>query len=123
MYMSTRVGGHARCPECKGPLERDSHVYVLGARRGGRDQLLAVGNDGGHFCKNCPVVVLDDDAFGAMAAIGMGSPRALEFLVMGIVDLDAVPKEKKHLPFDDKRNPIPLVKFTNLGQDRQPKGK
>jgi hypothetical protein len=34
---------------------------------------------------------------------------------MGIVDLEAVPEEKKDIPFDEEDNPLPLVEFTNLG--------
>ncbi len=37
-----------------------------------------------------------------------------EFVVMGIVDLDAVPEEKRDLPLGEEDNPIPLVEFTNV---------
>ncbi len=36
-------------------------------------------------------------------------------MVMGIIDLDAVPEDRKGLPFDDDTNPVPLVQFTNVG--------
>ena len=36
---------------------------------------------------------------------------SLEYAVMGMVDLDAVPEEKKDIPFGGDDNPIPLIKF------------
>lgn len=37
------------------------------------------------------------------------------YAVMGIVDLDAVPEDKRNLPFSDDTNPVPVVRFTNIG--------
>ena len=37
-----------------------------------------------------------------------------EFAVMGIVDLDAVPAEKRHLPLGEDDNPIHLIEFANV---------
>ncbi|MCD6289568.1 MAG: hypothetical protein J7M34_03625 [Anaerolineae bacterium] len=37
-----------------------------------------------------------------------------ELLIAGIVDLDAIPEEKRYLPLGDEDNPIPLVEFTNV---------
>lgn len=114
-YWSTEIGGHVSCPECRGRLRSDSHTYLMGVRRGGETQLLMAGNDAGYFCAKCPVVVLDKSVFEEFAALAMRSSRNVEFAVLGIVDLDAVPKDKRHLPFDEVTNPVPVVKFTNLG--------
>jgi hypothetical protein len=51
-----------------------------------------VGNDAGHFCPQCPVVVLNRDAFeGGMM------DQASNIRVAGIVNLDEIPDENEHL--------------------------
>jgi hypothetical protein len=43
-----------------------------------------------------------------------------EFAVMGVIDLDAVPPEKAHLPLGDDDNPIPLVHFSKVSSEGLP---
>jgi hypothetical protein len=43
-----------------------------------------------------------------------------EFLVLGIVDLDAIPASKRHLPIGDPDNPLPLVRFSETHQHAKP---
>ncbi|MBI2918018.1 MAG: hypothetical protein HYY01_08480 [Chloroflexi bacterium] len=116
MYWSKKAGGTSACPECHGMLEPEDHAYLLAVRQRVNIESYVVGPKGGHFCSKCPVVVLDDDAFGELAALSMRSSRDIQFVVLGLVDLDAVPEEKRHLRFGGDNNPIPLVKFTNIGQ-------
>ena len=44
-----------------------------------------------------------------------------EFCVEGIVDLDAVPEHKRHLPIGDENNPLTLIEFQQprVGTPRQ----
>ena len=37
--------------------------------------------------------------------------RKLRYLVVGAVDLNAIPEEKRHLEIGIERNPVPLVDF------------
>ena len=120
VYWSDRVGGCASCPDCGGALEAESHVYVMATRRKGDFDFHVVGNDAGHFCGRCPVVVLDRDEFGRFVAIATRGRDGVRYVVMGIVDLDALPEDKRSVPFDDEANPIPLVKFTNFGERKPP---
>jgi hypothetical protein len=94
------------------------HSYLMATRRAGKVDLFMVGNDGGHFCGNCPVVVLDHDEFEQFAFIALSEDVRADFTVMGIVDLDAVPEDKRDVPFGDDTNPIPLVKFTNIDRPK-----
>ena len=48
----------------------------------------------------------------------VGDIRDVQYAVLGLVDLEAVPDEKRHLPFDEETNPIPLVEFANLDDTR-----
>jgi hypothetical protein len=67
------------------------------------------------------VVVLDHRRFSDFARLGLGSDiPGGEFAVLGLVDLDAIPNDKKHLSLGDEGNPIPLVQFLSTG--KQPMG-
>jgi len=115
MHWSDEIGGHASCPDCGAPLEPEQHTYMMAIRRGSDMDFHLVGNTAGHFCEKCPLVVLDRDRFEESATLAARTADGSAFLVMGIVDLDAVPEDKKSLPFDDDTNPVPLVQFTNIG--------
>ena len=92
-------------------LENESHAYFLIVKRKQHFEPLTTLNDGGYFCPNCPVVVLDNEKFEEMASIGIRSSKPVEFTVAGLVDYEAIPEDKAHLPLGYDDNPIPLVKF------------
>ncbi len=114
MYWANEVGGTARCPDCGTALEKENHAYAVVTREKGRMQVFCVGPAPGHFCSTCPAVVLKLEDFYDLVALAVGPHGTPEFVVAGIVDLDAVPKEKAHLPFNQDTNPMPLVTFTNF---------
>jgi hypothetical protein len=114
MFWSTQVGGTSVCPECAAGLEAEHHAYAMVIREGQDMQPFVVGNNAGHFCPKCPTVVLDHEEFNECASAAADGPRAA-FVVLGLVDFDAIPKDKEHVPLGDDDNPLPLVKFTNLG--------
>ncbi len=89
---------------------------MMAVRKRAEIQPFIVGNDAGHFCAKCPVVVLDHEEFQQFAALSMRTSKGGQFLVLGLIDLDAVPMEKRNFPFDAETNPVPLVGFTNLKQ-------
>ncbi|MBI5709551.1 MAG: hypothetical protein HZC42_04490 [Candidatus Eisenbacteria bacterium] len=91
---------------------------MMAVRQRGDIQPFVVGNDGGHFCEQCPVVVLEHSIFEESAVFGMGFARDIQFVVLGLVDLDAVPEERRHLAFDDQKNPVPLVEFASMGREQ-----
>lgn len=115
LHWSDEIGGYASCPDCGAPLEAEHHAYVLVTRRGGDMDFHLVGNAAGHFCEKCPLVVLDRERFEDFVALAVGPEDRVKYVVMGIVDFEAVPEDKKSLPFDDDTNPVPLVEFTNVG--------
>ena len=120
MYWSSAVGGCSSCPDCNMPLEQEKHTYVITTRQAGAYDAYMTGNPAGHFCAHCPVVVLDREEFDRVVTVAVDEADGLQYMVMGIVDMDAVPPEKSHLPFDDDTNPVPLVEFTNLGKKKAP---
>jgi hypothetical protein len=88
--------------------------------RGGVYDAYLTGNPAGHFCAHCPVVVLDREEFNRVVTLAVKEADGVRYVVIGIVDMDAVPPEKAHLPFDDDTNPVPLVEFTNFGEKKTP---
>ena len=112
MFWSNETEGTAFCPECHSALENDNQTYVLAAGKGRHVDTFIAGNDAGYFCTQCPVVVLDRQEFDEVSEMIWGEKNA-RFNVLGIVDLDAVPESKGHLPLGGEDNPIPLIKFFN----------
>jgi hypothetical protein len=115
MFWSDEVGGTATCPECGSRLESESHAYLLAVRKKDDIQPFVIGNDGGYFCPDCPTIVLDRENFAFFAQTAAHRPSG-QFVVMGLVDLEAIPPDKKHVPIGEDDNPIPLVKFTNYSR-------
>jgi hypothetical protein len=124
MDWSDHVGGCGNCPECGAGLESENHSYVVATRSAGQTTPFMTGNDAGHFCGRCPLVILDRHRFEDCLWAMVGDVRDVQYAVLGLVDLDAVPEQKRHMPFDEKTNPIPLVEFANLDEpgpaDRSP---
>jgi hypothetical protein len=82
---------------------------------------FVVGNDMGWFCTHCPTVVINPEQLSDMLQHGLPNwDIGNEFTALGIIDLDAVPEEKQHLPLGDDDNPIPLVEFTNISSEIVP---
>ncbi|MDO9557872.1 MAG: hypothetical protein Q7J82_09920 [Coriobacteriia bacterium] len=116
MYWSDNVRGTRQCPDCQTALVPKCHSYLMVLRHGESMDSRIVGSGGGHFCTACPVVVLDRARFDDYAATTRAARTASDYVVLGLVDLSAVPEDKRHLPFDEVNNPLPLVMFTNLHQ-------
>ena len=57
------------------------------------------------------MVVIDSEVFRNCLDSVAPPSREADFAVLGIVDLSAVPDDKRHLPFDEQHNPLPLVEF------------
>ena len=56
-------------------------------------------------------MVLDWNRFAKNISYATRHSSSFEFTVVGIVDLDAIPDDKKGTPIGGDDNPIPLVKF------------
>jgi len=115
MYWSKGVGDMESCPKCHGPLESEFHSYLCAVRHGNEINTFMIGNDAGYFCGRCSVIVLDFDVFAKIAdAMAPSRFSSAEFLVMGMVDFDAIPPDKADMPLGEGDNPIPFKAFTNM---------
>lgn len=110
------------CPRCGGALQQSRQSYLVVTKRGEKiTDSFIMDSDFGWFCTHCPTVVINPDKVEEMLQYSL--PRwdiGSEFAVAGIIDLDAIPEEKSHLPLGDDDNPIPLVEFTNISRQAAP---
>ncbi len=109
------------CPRCGGSLQQSRQTYLVTTQHGeeAADNFM-IGGDMGWFCARCPAVVMNPEEVTKYLAHRLPHwDVGEEFVVVGIVDLDAVPKEKHHLPLGGDDNPIPLVEFTNTSRDEE----
>jgi len=104
-------------PLCHSALENEYHTYGMAVVSGREATTFITGNDAGSFCPECPVLVLDrkgfervmEDIVGERPDWGMSGD--LRYIVIGLVDTDAVPENERHLPPGDEDNPIHIVEF------------
>ena len=113
-----KFAGHpGPCPKCGGALEQADLPYMIATRTGDRlgDSFLTNG-DFGWYCQFCPVVVLNQAQLSKTMAFSMpGWKIGREFSVLGVMDLDAIPENKRDLPLFSPGMPNVLVKFRNPG--------
>ncbi len=106
------------CPRCSGELVNEYQTYAVETRQGERiaDSFIISGNFG-WFCKSCPILVINKGEVKKMLSFQKRGWRiGSEDLVLGIVDLDAIPASKRHLPIGDPNNPLPLIIFIDSSQ-------
>jgi hypothetical protein len=107
------------CPRCGGPLQQSSQTYLVVTQREKETaDSFMIGGDIGWFCTRCPTVVINPEEVTKFLMHPLPHwDVGTEFALAGIVDLDAIPKEKRDLPLGDDDNPISLVEFTNISRD------
>ncbi len=103
------------CPQCGGGLKQSFLSYMVASQTGRRQaDSFIVGGNFGWFCASCPTVVINKDELGKMFGFRMpGWKVGKEIEVLGILNTDAVPSNKRHLLLGGAGNPAPLVKFSS----------
>jgi hypothetical protein len=116
VFWSDRVPNRHRCPLCHARLEKEFHAYAYQVvKEDGTEAIYVVGGNLGAFCPQCPIVVLDmKEAVGMLAGtLGAREGKPVRFIVIGILDMDAIPPEKANVPVGGEDNPLPLVFFVD----------
>jgi uncharacterized protein YecA (UPF0149 family) len=99
------------CPECNLELIIQNTSIVLNALSKSDAAEFVTNVNGSRFCEKCPVVVFDKSKLEYAAKSGLYNTENLSFSVSGIVDLEAVPKNKRDKELGTDDNPLPLVAF------------
>lgn len=111
------------CPRCGAELIQEYQAYAVATREGKKiaDSFIVSG-DFGWFCNSCPAIVIDKEEVGEMLSFQKsGWKVGSEFILMlRVVDLEAIPASKRHLPIGDSSKPLPLVRFSDMSQDAKP---
>jgi hypothetical protein len=115
-FYQTLSGHEFKCPKCGGILKQQNKSYLIG-NYDGEDELesTVTGGSFGWFCTTCPVVVfnrpeLRDFLHHLPSDLEIG-PNAI---ILGIINMNAIPVQKRGMPIGKPENPIPLCIFTNL---------
>ena len=103
--------GLTSCPECGVPLLKENCTVMIAAKSDTDEGEFMSNLTGSHFCGSCPVVVFDSGKIEQAVRYGIRGDKNLKHLVAGIVDVNAIPKEKRELELGTDENPIPLVQF------------
>jgi len=99
------------CPECGSDLIDENCTILLSVKSDSDKGEFMTSLSGSHFCNNCPVVVFDSDKVEQAAIIGIRGGKNLKYIIAGIINLDSIPDNKKHLEIGCDENPMPLVPF------------
>lgn len=99
------------CPECGSSLIQDSCTIIIVAKSDTDEGKFLTNLHGSHFCESCPVVVFNPDIVEQAARLGIKGDENLKYFIEAIVNLNAIPPEKKHLEIGTNENPIPIVHF------------
>lgn len=108
-YYDDEIVG-SNCPECDGLLiARNATVmlYVVSKNDEAPFMTNAVGSA---FCYDCPVVVFEREMVVEAATLAIRG-EVEGYGIAGIIDLDAIPKEKANMELGTDENPVPLVGF------------
>ena len=85
------------CPECGSNLIEEHCTILLCVKSDSDEGEFMTNLSGSYFCKICPVVVFDTDKVEQAARFGIKGDRNLRYITGGIIDLDSIPDDKKHL--------------------------
>lgn len=99
------------CPECGAKMVVQDFPMILSVKSSTDRAEIIANLSGSHFCEKCPVVVFDSVKVKQAAILGIKSNKDIYFSIIGFVNMDAIPKEKRHLELGTDENPIPIIKF------------
>lgn len=114
MFAHEAADAPSNCPQCGQPLVQEYGPYQVATRSGRRltDEYVMSG-DFGYLCPECATAVIHiPNLAERIHGIPMrsGWKTGEEFMVLGLIDLDAIPPEQAHIPLDDL-DPYPFVPF------------
>ncbi len=124
MYPHDAIEPPVICPRCGQSLVQEYGPYIVATRSGRRmtDKFILSGKFG-YLCPGCETGVVHMPELTEMLYGSPSKPgwkKGPEFAVLGLINLDAVPPEKAHIPIPDL-DPLLLVPFhspRSIGKSR-----
>jgi hypothetical protein len=101
----------SNCPECNSLLSKEDSIVLLYGKSDIDEGEFMTNASGSYFCPICPTVVFEKEVIEKTVTLSLRKNKWFECDVLALVDLGAVPDDKKHLPFGGDDNPIPIVEF------------
>lgn len=120
-YRAVETAPMSPCPRCGTTLSPEMGMYFVATRQSRRQgENFMMSGDFGFYCPACPTVVVDPEKLGQLFYAGaqkwdMGDAS----IVLGLIDLNAIPEEQRHVPFDELEE-LPLVPFESGDRPRLP---
>jgi hypothetical protein len=115
----------AACPRCRHTLiqEQASYLVVIFNESGQETDRLMVGGNFGHYCPNCPTVVVNPaDLTPYLEAAGHEIGSSSGTAVLGRVALEGFTEEENNTPVGELKS-IPLVPFYSSQSRKKPRNK
>jgi hypothetical protein len=109
-----RAGKHpGPCPTCGGDLEHQQLNYLIATRSGKANADSFMLGAEGNVCRQCAAVVVDPQHISQFLHFQLPHWKVgKQFTILGLVDLDAIPENKRDMPMGDDDNPLPLIPLT-----------
>ncbi len=114
----------AACPHCRKTLIQEvaSYIVITFDDNGQETDRFMIGGDFGHYCPNCPTIVVNPADVKPYLDIARAQFEAGQsFIILGRVALESFTEEEKNTPVGELES-IPLVPFhTNSSPGKQKK--
>jgi hypothetical protein len=104
------------CPKCRGNLQQLYKSYLIGNYEAQKElESFYMGSKFGWFCDSCPTLIINlPDLHDFLTHLPADLKIGSNAIVLGIINILAIPENKRQLPVGSPKNPIPLCIFTNL---------
>lgn len=110
-HWASFIKGTIQCPRCETEMKQQYKAYVvLTDSKRGSEQFVC-GSRAGHFCEGCRTLFLN--CADMEEVVGMNFAGKFRYTVVGIVDREAIPPERRDQELGTDTNPIPIETFRN----------
>lgn len=101
----------ANCPDCDTLLVKEDCVIMLYGKSDIDEGEFTSNMSSSHFCHNCPVVIFEEETIEHLIKLALKMEDYFSYGILGLIDFDAVPEEKRHLELGTDENPLPIIEF------------
>ncbi len=115
LYYGEQPAHLVLCPRCQAGLVVDYQTFWVATREGPGGEVegaFLAGGNYGHFCPQCPTVVIDSKRLASTITAGLQGTNCEEWLPVALVDMDSWPEDKRHLPLAKVEDELKKTFFT-----------